>query len=397
VFEVTSKPFCSKIVALINGTMTKSALEDDTIRAATWDDVLRDNKGTIVSILGQSIDEFKVVQLRLLCQSLKLQGYKSSGKSALIKMLTDYAANRSAYNVDKANQSPQRKTMHCSFRLLNILFSDEFAEDFSKLGDIPKRHELDNNSNTYCQEDFWKAIVPAYVTPSDKFNDVMFYDDVLRAENINPSIILTHDWRRLRDIWRDTQSKYKECNSNYTLSGNHDSSFLNFCQGRLDVYYLHLQLAQRPQLQAFVDSSLPSDVFSDSLDDGTFSESVSPNGNSTVGSIAAEKTQNASPPNKKLKSSRPDFKKMQDNVSAMVQNIGIPKDFFATQSHDSASRYLLEKEETVLVNLERIKTMIGLTRKELKEATDDNEKADLEKDLERLLAQKEKYFNELPL
>ena len=319
--------------------MTKSALEDDTIRAATWDDVLRNDKGTIVSILGQSIDKFKVVQLRLLCQSLKLQGYKSSGKSALIKMLTDYAANRSAYNVDKANQSPQRKTMHCSFRLLNILFSDEFAEDFSKLGDIPKRHKLDNNSNTYCQEDFWKTIVPAYVTPSNKFNNIMFYDDVLRAENINPSIILTHDWRRLRDIWRNTQSKYKECNSNYTASGNH----------------------------------------------------------STVGSIAAEKTQNASPPNKKLKSSRPDFKKMQDDVSAMVQNIGIPKDFFATQSHDSASRHLLEKEETVLVNLERIKTMIGLTHKELKEATDNDEKEDLEKDLERLLAQKEKYFKELPL
>lgn len=158
--------------------MAPTSLTDDIIRAATWDDVQRDDSGDIVTVLGHAVADFKVTHLRLLCQTFKLQGYKSSNKTALLKMLTDYAANRTAYNIDKLTPTTQRKSMHCPFRLLNILFSDEFAEQFSKLGDIPKRFELDSSSNTHCQEDFWKSVVPAYITPSNKFNDLCFYDSI---------------------------------------------------------------------------------------------------------------------------------------------------------------------------------------------------------------------------
>ena len=38
------------------------------------------------------------------------------------------------------------KTIHCQFRLLNILFSDEFVSDFYNSGNNETRHDLDSNN-----------------------------------------------------------------------------------------------------------------------------------------------------------------------------------------------------------------------------------------------------------
>jgi hypothetical protein len=48
-----------------------------------------------------------------------------------------------------------------------------------------------------------------------------------------------------------------------TKSGNHDD-FINFCGSKSDVYYLHLQLKQKPQLESLVVFDLPEDIFCDS-------------------------------------------------------------------------------------------------------------------------------------
>jgi hypothetical protein len=41
-------------------------------------------------------------------------------------------------------------------------------------------------------------------------------------------------------------------------SGNHD--FINFCGSKSEVYYLHLWLKEKPQLEAMVVTELP-DIF----------------------------------------------------------------------------------------------------------------------------------------
>ena len=46
-------------------------------------------------------------------------------------------------------------------------------------------------------------------------------------------------------------------------SGNHDD-FVNFCGNRGEVYYLHLWLQEKPQMESLVLSNLPHDVFFDS-------------------------------------------------------------------------------------------------------------------------------------
>lgn len=73
--------------------MTKQKVSDEEIRAATWANVVRDDNGVITTVLGKPIEDLTVANLRLLCQTLKMQGYKSAGKPMLIKMMNDYATN----------------------------------------------------------------------------------------------------------------------------------------------------------------------------------------------------------------------------------------------------------------------------------------------------------------
>lgn len=370
------------------------AVPDDILRAATWQDVARNNSNKIETICGKDISEFKVAQLRILCQAFKIQGYKSVGKDALVVMLNTYASNRTAYDVDKVPATRPRKTIHTVFRLLNILFSDEFAENFHQLGDRPSRSELDRNSNTSLSETFWKSVVPAFTTIGSNYNDVLFYDEIILAENVNPALTQQLDWKALRQIWQDTHSNYRKSFSQYTRSGNGDNNFINFCHGRIDVYYLYKHLQQRPQLKTVVNQELLPDVFADSFDDST---TVDSGGycNTTVASLPAAANSPEDPsPRKKQKNTRPDWNNVESNLASLISNIGVPKTYFESQQRGTETRLELEKEETLLKNIDRIHDMIAKLRKEINNTTDDEALADLKKDLARLIARKDKYFDE---
>ena len=69
--------------------------------------------------------------------------------------------------------------------------------------------------------------------------------------------IQSHDWKKLRSIWADLNSKYKLSLYNFTKSGNHESEFYGFCGGRLDVYYLWKHLQLKPGLNESVRAGLP--------------------------------------------------------------------------------------------------------------------------------------------
>jgi hypothetical protein len=80
---------------------------------------------------------------------------------------------------------------------------------------------------------------------------------------INPSIKLKHSWSKLREIYKTLAKSYEEVFENHIKSENHDD-FINFCGYKSDVYYLHLWLKQKPQLESVVVFDLPEDVFYDS-------------------------------------------------------------------------------------------------------------------------------------
>ena len=83
-------------------------------------------------------------------------------------------------------------------------------------------------------------------------------------DDVDPSIIVPHDWQKLRTIWKALNADYKAALNRFTLSGTHDSDFYNFCFGKQDVYYLRKYLEVRPELTGTVEADLPDDVFVDS-------------------------------------------------------------------------------------------------------------------------------------
>ena len=81
---------------------------------------------------------------------------------------------------------------------------------------------------------------------------------MMMSPPINPGEnVQSHGWKKLRHLWRDVNSLYKEVLFNYTKSGNHESEFVNFCDGKMIAYYLRLFLDQKPGLNESVRAGLP--------------------------------------------------------------------------------------------------------------------------------------------
>jgi hypothetical protein len=58
------------------------------------------------------------------------------------------------------------------------------------------------------------------------------YDYVFVFEPINPGIIIHHNWKNLRQIWKSINSEYKAALHRFMQSGTHDDNFYNYCVGQ---------------------------------------------------------------------------------------------------------------------------------------------------------------------
>jgi hypothetical protein len=101
---------------------------------------------------------------------------------------------------------------------------------------------------------FWEQVQKAFVTKSAglmEYDRLHFADDEVFCDReiaINPSVIVKHDWKKLRSMWKTVNADYKAALTRFTLSGNHDSNFFSFCNGKLETYYLWLNLDRRKEL-----------------------------------------------------------------------------------------------------------------------------------------------------
>ena len=79
---------------------------------------------------------------------------------------------------------------------------------------------------------------------------------------IDPSIVVTHDWKKLCTIWKSINSDYKGVCCKFTRSGNHtEENFLNYCKTLKHVYYLHQFVWEQPQfLHKSIQAGLPENV-----------------------------------------------------------------------------------------------------------------------------------------
>lgn len=229
--------------------------------------------GSIATFQGVALVSLTAKHLRTLASKLKISGSRTGKKETLVASIQTVVKNRKAYQqlddeLGTGENNPScpktRKEVHCSFRLMNVLFSDKFMEDLSKLGNIASRAVLDSGKAGNDQH-FWERVQQEYQVENDLYSTLQFNDcEVFVHSEINPSKIIKHDWKKLRTIWKALVSDYKAALSRFTLSGTHDSDFYNFCHGNIEILYLRKYLELRPQVVGYVEADLPPETFMDS-------------------------------------------------------------------------------------------------------------------------------------
>jgi hypothetical protein len=140
------------------------------------------------------------------------------------------------------NQQGTRKEQQCTYRLMNILFSDDFADEFACIGNTAPRPLLDVGKAAN-EQSVWEKIQAAFVITKADYNILQFReDDVFGSETIYPGKIVSHDWKKLRSMWKSVNADYKAAATRYTQSGTHECNFFNYCQGKKEAFCLRLHL-----------------------------------------------------------------------------------------------------------------------------------------------------------
>jgi hypothetical protein len=131
---------------------------------------------------------------------------------------------------------------------------------FEQLGDKKDKNILDTGLASNDKY-FWQEIAEKYKEANEDYGNVAFIEDIFLG--IDPSVKQDHSWSKLRDIFQGLTKSYAEIHENHKQSGNHDD-FINFVGAKSKVYYLHLWLQDKPQLEPMVNINLPEDIFLDS-------------------------------------------------------------------------------------------------------------------------------------
>ena len=235
-------------------------------------DVDEDENGNPTGVKGMTWETLSVKNLRTVCARLGFKGYKNANKVGIIEIIVRCCTAKKVYDNlwqsdNKENgtiATATRKEVQCVFRLLNVLFSDAFAGQFVSIGDVANKQMLDTGK-AGNDEIFWEQVQKTFVEAGDNsdYNCLQFMEDEVFCDKdyINPGLIVNHNWKKLRTMWKCVNSDYKAALSRFTLSGTHDSNFFSFCNGKLETYYLRLHLERRPQLNGMVEADLPFECF----------------------------------------------------------------------------------------------------------------------------------------
>lgn len=203
-------------------------------------------------------------ELRAICCKLGVGGYKNKKKDFILELLAAKKMNEAIYDEifsPKDGKTTTKKEIQCPFRLCNIVFSDAYAEKLARIGDKATRPELD--SGKLNDEMFWRDVQATFADKDadEAISRLQFEHPALEDMSIDPSKIVHHDWKRLQSIFKATNSAYKKSLVNFRMSGTHTSDFYSFCQGKLDVLYLHFHLQNKPGLNEAIEADLLNAVF----------------------------------------------------------------------------------------------------------------------------------------
>ena len=118
-------------------------------------------------------------------------------KSAYDKAQIDKDDDNDDSTEESTNEAtPKPKTTRkaqCAFRLCNILFSDEFAEEFMHLGDRMTRDQLDRGKAH--GEDFWVKVEQAFADETFEEASILKFQDNEHFQDlqVDLSVIIPHN------------------------------------------------------------------------------------------------------------------------------------------------------------------------------------------------------------
>ena len=143
-------------------------------------------KGKCCWCLWNDVGWVLVKTARMICIWFGIKGYKNKkNKAQTIKIIERW------YKAKKVHQLMQegyaliwepRKEVQCACRLINILFSDEFASDFASdfasIGNVANREILDSGK-ARNKIHFWEQVQDAFVglTDNENCNQLQFVDN----------------------------------------------------------------------------------------------------------------------------------------------------------------------------------------------------------------------------
>jgi hypothetical protein len=206
-----------------------------------WEDCDYNAEGEPIGIDNKTWKQIQVVKLHKICSKLQVYGVKNAKKDNIIESILTTYKNNVAYNTlkemtmmetginkenivtNQPNQSTApRKEPQCPYRLMNILFSDDFAEEFGTTANTPHRSTLDTGKAAN-EVGFWEKIQAAFSISKFDYNVLQFQeDDVFASEAlIYPGKIVLHDWKKLRSMWKGINADYKAALTRFTQSGTH--------------------------------------------------------------------------------------------------------------------------------------------------------------------------------
>jgi hypothetical protein len=183
------------------------------------------------------------------------------------------------YNEAEAHDSQPtpKKKPGCSFRLLNVLFSDAFSQRLLSLSSTRSRRDLDARESV--ESKFWNDVRDVFIDASDtEMGKLQFDHAIFEMHQIDPSKIVLHSASKLHNMYSAMKSRHKKAMANFTKSGTHNSDFWDFCSGQIDRRYLHIFMRSKPGMTESVTGIMPADLRlnSDSVKQQTAIDSIPP-------------------------------------------------------------------------------------------------------------------------
>ncbi|GLE05645.1 hypothetical protein PINS_up014683 [Pythium insidiosum] len=168
---------------------------------------------------------------------------------------------------DSSVSARERRDMDSSFRLMNVIFLDEFADRLVELGNPATRPQLDTKA-IGASSSYWTGVVSAYSDEDNEEPNALKCVDAAFA-SVDPAHFKRLECEKLWSTWRELGCEYRRVHTNFTKSGS-NADFRSFSASRIDVYYLHLlTTTYKPDLLGCVLQKLPDSIAFDSLDAST--------------------------------------------------------------------------------------------------------------------------------